>query len=389
MTTPRSSTAPADVELRAVVKRFGDVAAVDHIDLVVPPGEFLALLGPSGCGKTTTLRIIAGFEQPTAGEVLVAGQSMLGVPPHRREVNTVFQHYALFPHMRVLDNVAYGLKQRGVAKAERERQAADALAMVRMDGFERRRPAEMSGGQQQRVALARALVMRPRVLLLDEPLGALDLKLRREMQVELKGIQDEVGITFVIVTHDQEEAMALADRIAVMHRGRIEQLASPTAVYDAPASAFVAGFVGELNVLHGTLLEAGEQPVVDVGAGLQVRAGRVVEPGRAGQGARVGLRPEHVTARSGHTPEGVEATVATVMVVGHELQVVARLAGGGQLMARQPRDVDPLLEAVAPGERVRLTWPPTAAMLLGPSEATAPESSPGVPARAGATNVPD
>ena len=387
---PASATSPpaADVELRDVVKTFGDVAAVDHIDLVVPPGEFLALLGPSGCGKTTTLRIIAGFEQPTAGEVLVAGQSMLGVPPHRREVNTVFQHYALFPHMRVLDNVAYGLKQRGVPKGERERLAAEALAMVRMDGFERRRPAEMSGGQQQRVALARALVMRPRVLLLDEPLGALDLKLRREMQVELKGIQDEVGITFVIVTHDQEEAMALADRIAVMHRGKIEQLAPPTAIYDTPASAFVAGFVGELNVLQGTVLEDGERPLVDVGAGLQVRTGRVVQAAPAGRVAAVGLRPEHVTARAGHTPEGVEATVATVMVVGHELQLVARLAGGGQLTARQPRDVDPLLESVAPGERVRLSWSPSAPMLLGPTGPGAP-SSPGVPATAGASTVPD
>ena len=381
-----SSTSPsaADVELRDVVKRFGDVPAVDHVDLVVPSGEFLALLGPSGCGKTTTLRIIAGFEQPTSGEVLVAGQSMRGVPPHKREVNTVFQHYALFPHMRVLDNVAYGLKQRGVAKAERQRQAAEALAMVRMDGFERRRPAEMSGGQQQRVALARALVMRPRVLLLDEPLGALDLKLRREMQVELKGIQDDVGITFVIVTHDQEEAMALADRIAVMHRGRIEQLASPTAVYDAPASAFVATFVGDLNVLRGTVLEGGAHPLVDVGAGLHLRPGRVVEPAAAGQQATVGLRPEHVTARAGHTPEGVEAAVATVMVVGHELQLVARLPGGGQLTARQPRDVDPLLESVAPGERVRLSWAPAAPMLLGPAGPGVSSSS-GVPAAAGAS----
>ena len=388
MPQPRTSPSPADVELRDVVKSFGDVAAVDHVDLVVPPGEFLALLGPSGCGKTTTLRIIAGFEQPTSGEVLVAGQSMLGVPPHRREVNTVFQHYALFPHMRVLDNVAYGLKQRGVARGERQRLALEALAMVRMEGFERRRPAEMSGGQQQRVALARALVMRPRVLLLDEPLGALDLKLRREMQVELKGIQDEVGITFVIVTHDQEEAMALADRIAVMHRGRIEQLAPPTAIYDTPASAFVAGFVGELNVLEGTVLEDGERPLVDVGAGLQLRAGRVVEAAPAGRVAAVGLRPEHVTARAGHTPEGVEATVATVMVVGHELQLVARLAGGGQLTARQPRDVDPLLESVAPGERVRLSWSPSAPMLLGPTGPGA-SSSPGVPATAGASTVSD
>jgi spermidine/putrescine transport system ATP-binding protein len=231
--------------------------------------------------------------------------------------------------------------------------------------------------------------MRPRVLLLDEPLGALDLKLRREMQVELKGIQDDVGITFVIVTHDQEEAMALADRIAVMHRGKIEQLASPTAVYDAPASAFVAGFVGELNVLDGTLLEASEHPLVDVGGGVHLRAGRVVEQARTGQSVRIGLRPEHVAARAGHTPEGVEATVATVMVVGHELQLVADLPGGGRLMARQPRGVDPLLESVAPGERVRLTWPPTAAMLLGPDGSAAPSSPPGVPAEAGATTVPD
>jgi ABC-type thiamine transport system ATPase subunit len=232
---------------------------------------------------------------------------MLGVPPHKREVNTVFQHYALFPHMRVLENVAYGLKQRGVAKAERERQAAEALAMVRMDGFERRRPAEMSGGQQQRVALARALVMRPRVLLLDEPLGALDLKLRREMQVELKGIQDEVGITFVIVTHDQEEAMALADRIAVMHRGRIEQLAAPTAVYDSPASAFVAGFVGELNVLEGTVLEAASGPGRRrrraAGARRPRRRAGLRRPGRRGRpAARARDRPlrPHARGRGGH-----------------------------------------------------------------------------------------
>src|SRR5215213_9154315 len=248
-TTPRES----DIRLRGLTKRFGTLTAVDAVDLDVVRGEFLALLGPSGCGKTTTLRMIAGFEEPTAGQILLDGRDVVGVPPNKRDVNTVFQHYALFPHMSVLDNVAYGLKQRGEGRAERRRMALEALELVHLQERATARPAQLSGGQQQRVALARALVMRPRVLLLDEPLGALDLKLRKAMQVELKRIQQDVHITFIVVTHDQEEAMAMADRIAVMHEGRIDQLGAPSEIYDAPATAFVADFIGDMNHLEGVL----------------------------------------------------------------------------------------------------------------------------------------
>src|SRR3954453_4148124 len=247
-----------DVRLTGVTKRFGDdIVAVDRVDLDVRNGEFLALLGPSGCGKTTTLRLIAGFEEPTEGEIEIDGRSMVGIPPHKRNVNTVFQQYALFPHMSVLDNVAYGLKQRKVGRQDRYRQANEALELVRLTGREQAKPAQLSGGMQQRVALARPLVMNPKVLLLDEPLGALDLKLRKAMQVELKRIQRDVGITFIVVTHDQEEAMAMADRIAVMDAGRIDQLGPPSEIYDRPATPFVADFIGEMNHFEGTLAPAG------------------------------------------------------------------------------------------------------------------------------------
>src|SRR5919107_5313157 len=261
-----------DVALRGVTKRFGELTAVDSIDLDVRPGEFLALLGPSGCGKTTTLRMIAGFDEPSAGEIDIAGRPAVGVPPNKRDVNTVFQAYALFPHMTVLDNVAYGLKQRKVGKDERYRQAAEALELVRLTGREQAKPAQLSGGMQQRVALARALVMNPKVLLLDEPLGALDQKLRKAMQVELKAIQRDVGITFVVVTHDQEEAMAMADRIAVMHEGRIDQLGTPSEIYDAPATAFVADFIGDMNHLEGVLEHGpgGERVAVVAGSPIGV-----------------------------------------------------------------------------------------------------------------------
>ena len=239
------------VTLRGVTKRFDELVAVDRLDLSVRNGEFLALLGPSGCGKTTTLRMIAGFEDPTEGEIAIDGTPVTGVPPHRRQVNTVFQQYALFPHMSVLDNVAYGLKQRGMGKRERHGKAKEALELVHLHGRESSRPNQLSGGQQQRVALARALVLEPKVLLLDEPLGALDQKLRKAMQIELKRLQGEVGITFVFVTHDQEEAMAMADRIAVMNEGRVEQLAIPGELYDEPATPFVADFIGDMSVAGG------------------------------------------------------------------------------------------------------------------------------------------
>ena len=242
-----------DVEFLDVTKRFGEVVAVDRMNLRIQHGEFYSLLGPSGCGKTTTLRMIAGFEQPTEGEILLAGQPIAGVPPYRRNVNTVFQHYALFPHMNVARNVGYGLRQRKVDKAEETRLVGEALELVRLGGYGTRRIWEMSGGQQQRVALARALVNRPTVLLLDEPLGALDLKLRKEMQLELKSLQREVGITFVYVTHDQEEALTMSDTIVVMRDGRIQQAGGPVELYERPANRFVADFIGTSNFLKGAV----------------------------------------------------------------------------------------------------------------------------------------
>src|SRR5438309_5342579 len=249
-------TAVASVHLERIRKVFGETEAVAGIDLEIADGEFFSMLGPSGSGKTTTLRMIAGFEQPTSGRILLHGRDVTGVPPFDRDVNTVFQDYALFPHMNVADNVGYGLMVRRVERAERERRVTDALRMVRLTGFGGRKPSQLSGGQRQRVALARALVNRPRVLLLDEPLGALDLKLREEMQIELKAIQKQVGITFIYVTHDQQEALTMSDRIAVFNTGRIEQIGTPADVYERPATRFVAGFVGTSNLLRDEAADA-------------------------------------------------------------------------------------------------------------------------------------
>src|SRR4051794_11099464 len=282
-----------DVRLAAVRKRYGDVVAVDSVDLDVGRGEFFTLLGPSGSGKTTCLRMIGGFERPDAGAIELAGRDVTGLPPTERDVNTVFQDYALFPHMTVAANVAYGLRVKRIARAERGERVREALAMVRLEGFDDRRPGQLSGGQRQRVALARALVNRPRVLLLDEPLGALDLKLRQQLQVELKRIQSEVGITFVYVTHDQDEALSMSDRIAVMDAGRVLQVGSPQEVYDRPDSRFVAGFVGVSNVL--------ELPVSGVSGGVaSLQLGprdAVSAPAgalQAGRTAIVTVRPERI-----------------------------------------------------------------------------------------------
>jgi len=354
-----------DVVLRGVTKRFGDLVAVDRIDLEVQPGEFLALLGPSGCGKTTTLRMVAGFDEPTDGEIEIDGRSAVGVPPNKRNVNTVFQAYALFPHMTVLDNVAYGLKQRKVGKEGRYRQANEALELVHLTGRERAKPAELSGGMQQRVALARALVMKPKVLLLDEPLGALDLKLRKAMQVELKRIQRDVGITFIVVTHDQEEAMAMADRIAVMDAGHIDQLDVPSEIYDRPATPFVADFIGEMNHLEGTLERDGDR-LACVVADARFGIGRVVSETRPGERARIGVRPEEVHANT--RGEGTAAVCQTAMVLGHHVQIVARLDSGDDVVALQRRAGDERLEEVGQGDKVWLTWGPAAALLLGPAD---------------------
>ena len=318
-----TATAP-DVELVHATKRFGAVAAVDGIDLEVHPGEFLSLLGPSGCGKTTTLRLIAGFEQPDQGQVRIGGTDVSRVPPYKRDVNTVFQSYALFPHLSVLDNVAYGLKQRGLGRTERRARATEMLALVRLEGLEARKPRQLSGGQQQRVALARALVMHPRVLLLDEPLGALDLKVRKELQIELKRIQEEIGITFVYVTHDQEEALAMSDRVVVMNGGHIEQIGAPHEIYDTPATEWIAGFIGDTNFIR-----------VD--------------------GKEVAVRPERLRVRA--RGEGVPGIVATTMVIGPAVQCLVRLDDGQEVLAREQRSgARAGIEALAEGARVSVSW---------------------------------
>jgi spermidine/putrescine transport system ATP-binding protein len=326
-----------DVELRGVTKRFDDVVAVDDIDLTVPHGEFLSLLGPSGCGKTTTLRLVAGFEQPDEGEIRIGGADVAGLPPYKRDVNTVFQSYALFPHMSVLDNVAYGLKQRGLAKGERAAKARRALELVQLPQLAERKPKQLSGGQQQRVALARALVMEPKVLLLDEPLGALDLKVRKQLQIELKRIQERVGITFVYVTHDQEEALAMSDRVAVMNAGRIEQLGRPREIYDAPATPFVADFIGETNFIRVN-------------------------------GTTVAVRPERMAVarslRDGAVADGVRGEVVTAMVVGPLLQWVVRTEAGEEVLVRQQRTGNGETESLRQGDRVVVTWAPDAALEL-------------------------
>ena len=352
------------LRLSRIEKHYGSTAAVAGIDLDVAEGEFVTLLGPSGCGKTTTLRMIAGFDEPTEGEIEIGGRPAVGIPPNKRDVNTVFQAYALFPHLSVIDNVAYGLKQRKVGKQDRYRQAQGVLELVRLTGREQAKPAQLSGGMQQRVALARALIMNPKVLLLDEPLGALDQKLRKAMQVELKTIQREIGITFIVVTHDQEEAMAMADRIAVMEAGRIDQLAPPSEIYDRPATPFVADFIGDMNHLEGTLEREADALVASVGAA-RFGIGRVVEEAAVGDRVRVGLRPEEVHANT--RGEGIPATCQTAMVLGHNLQIVAVLETGEEMVARQRRAGDERLAGIAPGDKLWLGWSPTATLLLGPA----------------------
>ncbi|MGQ0668151.1 MAG: ABC transporter ATP-binding protein [Actinomycetota bacterium] len=326
--------AGGEVQLVDLVKRFGDVTAVSGITLDMPSGEFFSLLGPSGCGKTTTLRLIAGFERPDEGQILLDGVDMAQTPPHKRNVNTVFQNYALFPHLSVADNVGFGLRYKSVTKEEARKKVADALALVRLEGMEHRRPSQLSGGQQQRVALARALILNPAVLLLDEPLGALDAKLRKALQIELKALQQEVGITFIYVTHDQEEALTMSDRIAVMSNGRIEQVGGPSEIYEEPETTYVADFLGVSNLMDGSA----SSPAGDGRCRVQLGEFELVaargETDARGD-VRLVIRPERVKLEA-HGTAGenrVPGMVERVVYVGSTMQVIVHLAPGPTLQA--------------------------------------------------------
>jgi spermidine/putrescine transport system ATP-binding protein len=361
----RRAEAGADLTLTSVTKTFGGFTAVDSLDLVVEQGRFFALLGPSGCGKTTTLRMVAGLEEPTSGTITIAGSDITRLKPYKRPVNTVFQNYALFPHLDIEENIAFGLRRRGVKDVKK--QVDDMLELVELGGFAKRRPTQLSGGQQQRVALARALINRPQVLLLDEPLGALDLKLRRQMQIELKRIQTEVGITFVHVTHDQEEAMTMADTIAVMNKGVIEQMGPPAELYDQPATTFVSNFLGQSNLVRAEVLgRTGEEVVVDA---YRNKLGAPAARARRSQGTVwVGVRPEKVfLAGAGSEPRDGSnllsgGVVSDVSFIGVSTQYLVRMPWEQELTVFEQNSG--AREAFSTGTHVDLHWSPAHTFLL-------------------------
>ncbi len=367
-----TATTEHSAVLRDVTKRYGNSIAVDRLTLEIERGEFFSILGPSGCGKTTTLRMLAGFIVPDEGEILLNGASVTRIPPYRRDVNTVFQSYALFEHLNVADNVAFGLRRRRVTKPEVARRVGEMLELVQLSDRHKAKPAELSGGQQQRVALARALVNMPAILLLDEPLGALDLKLRREMQIELKRIQREVGVTFVFVTHDQEEALTMSDRVAVMNNAVLQQVGRPAEVYDHPVNGFVAGFIGTSNLLQGTI--AGDR--VDLGDGLSVALGTDRAGLRSGDRVTLSVRPERVVFGAelddGHTR--LRAEVSDVIFLGATTHVAVRLPGDRRLVAIHTHARG---EAISRGDRVDIGWNPDDALLLSDDSPAqpAPEAS--------------
>jgi spermidine/putrescine transport system ATP-binding protein len=367
------------IQLEGVRKQFGDFVAVHQADLSIGRGEFFAMLGPSGCGKTTTLKMIAGFEQPTAGRVLLEGADVSRVPPHKRNVNTVFQQYALFPHMTVAENIAFGPRSKKVPRSQYSSRVTEMLDVVRLAEFSGRKPAQLSGGQQQRVALARALVNYPSALLLDEPLAALDLKLREAMQLELKRIQREVGITFVFVTHDQGEALTMSDRIAVMSEGVIEQIGTPEEIYHHPSSLFVAGFIGSANLLPGTVTgHDGEEAVVGLAGGATVRAAAPTPPA-VGSQVSLMLRPERLQVVSAGGTDGIDGcqlsgAVTQVIFQGASVRLAVVLDDGTEVVTLVDPDAE--LPFLRPGDPVGVSWRPGAAYLL-----------PGWPARAGASDT--
>ena len=376
-------TPVSDVRLDHVTKRFGDVTAVDDLSLDIEKGEFFSLLGPSGCGKTTTLRMIGGFEEVTSGTVYIGDQDVTDLPPFKRQANTVFQNYALFPHLSVFENVAFGLRRRKVPNGEIRGQVAALLKLVELPGYEQRKPNQLSGGQQQRVALARALINHPRVLLLDEPLGALDLKLRKQMQVELKAIQSEIGITFIFVTHDQEEAMTMSNRIAVMRHGRIEQLGPPEELYERPKTEFVAGFLGVSNLLDAEVTGRGD-PFADLrlADGTMLRA-----PSAALNGTprvRIGVRPEklRVVALSGDAEaptadtNAIEGIVFDASYIGVSTQYIIETMGDHKMTVyAQNLETSGAGDVLRDGQRVRLTWQPQHTFVIGPASGTGSDES--------------
>ena len=363
----------ADIEFVDVTKRFGDVLAVDGVALSIDRGGFFSFLGPSGCGKTTSLRLIAGFEQPTEGDVCIGGDSMVGVPPHKRPVNMVFQHYALFPHLTVFDNIAYGLRQRTPRPAREDitRQVGETLELVRLSGFEQRRSWELSGGQQQRVALARALINHPTVLLLDEPLAALDRKLRREMQIELQTLQREVGITFVLVTHDQEEALSMSDTIGIMRDGGIVQTGGPTELYDEPVNRYVADFVGKSNFFEGSVVDADEKGArIETGSG-RALAGRNPKTGTrlaAHDDAVIAVRPEVVLIAGNDgemdTDVSAPARIKNRIFLGEQTEYLVEAEGLGEVLVRASKHAETVTGGFETGNQVLIGWHNASALAL-------------------------
>jgi len=375
-TEPAAATSEVVIRLEQVVKKFGDYTAVESADFDIAEGEFFSMLGPSGCGKTTTLRMIAGFEQPTSGRILLDGVNVSKTPPHKRNVNTVFQNYALFPHMNVFDNVAFGLRNAKVAEGEVTRRVNQLLEIVRLPEYAKRRPNQLSGGQQQRIALARALVNLPKALLLDEPLGALDLKLRQAMQLELKRIQREVGITFIFVTHDQEEALTMSDRIAVMTQGRTEQIGTPTEIYHQPTTAFVAGFIGTANLLPVTVrTQDGSAVTVDSRTGKQFRVPSGNRSYAPGSEVTLMIRPERLIPSfapvEGAVGGSIPTTVASLVFQGPVVRCEVETDLGAALVAHLGPEDDPARLSV--GSRVDMTWAYDGAYLV--PEAINPEDA--------------
>jgi spermidine/putrescine transport system ATP-binding protein len=375
LSSQSSSSNEIDIEFRGVTKRFDDVVAVDNVSLTVERGAFFSFLGPSGCGKTTSLRLIAGFDQPTAGDVFIGGNSVVGIPSHKRPVNMVFQQYALFPHMDVTENIGYGLRQRSPKPPKQEiiKRVDETLEMVRLSGYGKRRVWELSGGQQQRVALARALINHPTCLLLDEPLAALDRKLRREMQIELQTLQRDVGITFILVTHDQEEALSMSDRICIMREGQIIQSGSPRELYDDPINRYVADFVGKTNFFSGAVVDAN-----DSGISVKTDSGQVLlgaQPKGApllakGNKACVAVRPEMIAISAADEANNdsnitIQGRVMNMIFLGEHSEYLVATEGYGDVMVLSPKSIERTKRSFAPGDNVSISWRSEAALVLG------------------------